>query len=74
MQRSMAFWTVLLLGLALLIVGMLLVAPPGYESVDDADPEMTGAPILVVVGIVIMFSSAVVYELFPGHEEDDDEV
>ena len=71
MKRRQAFLTVLFLGLALTIFGALFLAPFGGDSADDTDPGIPFAPTFVVLGITLMFTSAVVYELFPGHEEDD---
>ena len=69
MQRSMAFWIVFVLGLAAVIVGVLLSAAPGYSGVEDSSPAVVGAPILIVIGIIAMFFSAVVWELYPGRDD-----
>ncbi len=69
-MRKTMFWLTLLAGLALAIVGFMLAAPIG-PVVDPAisDPRLPFAPTIFVMGILLLFSSAVVYELFPDKSE-----
>ena len=69
-SRKLAFGITILTGLALSVVGFVLAAPIGPTSGPDiSNPRFTGAPLLFVIGIVLIFLSPVVYELFPGKED-----
>ena len=60
------FLLTLLGGLALAITGFVLSAPLGpTTSSVISDPKLPFAPTLFVLGIMLLFVSAVVYELFP---------
>ncbi len=60
------FWLTLLVGLALTVIGFLLAAPIGpTTSPVISNPRLPFAPTLFVLGIMLVFGSAVVYELFP---------
>ncbi len=52
-------------GLALMVIGLLAAAPWGTSSVADSNPAFPGAPLLFVIGIILIVSSAVVYEILP---------
>jgi Kef-type K+ transport system membrane component KefB len=52
-------------GFALMVVGLLSAAPWGTSSVADSNPVFPGAPALFVIGIMLIVSSAVVYEILP---------
>jgi hypothetical protein len=46
------------------VVGFFLSAPIGPpESPKYSNPELEFAPLIFVIGVVLIFSSAVVYEL-----------
>ncbi len=63
-MRNMAFPLTLLLGIVLVVVGLLLSAPLGAtDGPAISNPKMDFAPTLFVLGVVITFVSAVVYEL-----------
>ncbi len=65
-MRKAMFLLTLLGGLALAIIGFMLSAPLGpTTSSVISDPKLPFAPTLFVVGIMLLFFSAVVYELFP---------
>lgn len=65
-MRKVMFLLTLLGGLALAIIGFMLSAPLGpTTSSVISDPKLPFAPTLFVVGIMLLFLSAVVYELFP---------
>jgi hypothetical protein len=55
----------IVMGVALLLAGYLLAAPWGASTVADSDPAVVGAPILFIIGIVLLLSSALFYELLP---------
>lgn len=53
-------------GLALMVVSYFaLAAPWGAESVANSNPRLPFAPLVFVGGIMLVFGSAVVYELLP---------
>ncbi len=65
-MRKTMFWLTLLVGLALAIVGFFLAAPigPTISSV-ISEPRLPFAPTIFLVGVILLFGSAVVYELIP---------
>jgi hypothetical protein len=66
--------TILGLGIALATVSyVFLCAPFGADSVENSDPRMQFAPALVVLGVILAFGSAVVYELLPDRYDDGSE-
>ena len=74
MGRKAITLTVLIVGIALATVSyFLLCAPFGADSVDNSDPRMQFAPALVVLGVILAFGSAVVYELLPDRYDDETE-
>ena len=53
-------------GLALMAISYFgLAAPWGASSVDNADPRMDFAGLVFIVGVLLTFSAALVYELMP---------
>ncbi len=65
-MRKTVFLLTLLGGLALAIVGFLLSAPLGpATSPAISNPRLPFAPTIFVLGVAVLFASAVVYELFP---------
>ncbi len=61
------FLLTLLAGLALAVAGFMLAAPLGpLNSPAISDPALPFAPALFILGVIMLFASAVVYELFPG--------
>ncbi len=69
-MRKTLFWLTLLAGLVLTIVGFVLAAPIG-SVVDPAisNPRLPFAPAIVVLGILLLFASALVYEILPNRIE-----
>lgn len=57
--------TMLVLGFALMLVGYLAAAPWGASSVADSNPTFTGAPLVFILGIVLVVAAAVLYEILP---------
>jgi drug/metabolite transporter (DMT)-like permease len=56
----------LVVGVALAVVSyFFLSAPLGNDSVENSNPRMQFAPALLVIGVILAFGSAVVYELLP---------
>ncbi len=63
-RRTVLFVLTLLAGLVLAVLGIALSAPVGAPtSPAVSDPRVEFAPLLFVIGITLMFGSAVVYEL-----------
>lgn len=64
MHRATLFVLTLLIGLGLAVVGFALSAPIGRpDSPVISNPRVDFAPLIFVVGVVMIFGSAVVYEL-----------
>ena len=47
-----------------------LAAPWGNSSVANSNPRMQFAPALFVLGVMLAFGSALVYELLPDRDDD----
>jgi|APSaa5957512622_1039677.scaffolds.fasta_scaffold266165_2 hypothetical protein len=57
---------VLILGLGLAVAGFFLAAPIGATvSPEVSNPRLLFAPGIFVIGVVLFFLSAIVYELVP---------
>ena len=78
MRRRTLTLTLLVVGIALVVVSyFFLSAPWGSDSVANSDPKLEFAPALLVLGVILAFSSAVAYELLPdrgqhGSDPPDD--
>lgn len=68
MRKALSVGMVLA-GLGLMLLGFFLAAPWGASSVGNADPRMPFAPAVFVVGVIFVFSAALVYELLPDRSE-----
>lgn len=67
-MKSRTLWTASLIigGVVLMVVSyFFLTAPWGSDEVANSNPRMQWAPLLFVVGVIMAFMSAVVYELLP---------
>ena len=55
-----------------LVSALLLAAPLGGAPVDESfsNPRLTYAPTLAVIGVALVFSAAIVYELLPRLGDD----
>lgn len=63
------FLITLVIGLVLTVLGYLLAAPLGAPSgPNTADPRMPFAPLVFVIGVILIFSSAIVYEVVRDDE------
>ncbi len=59
-------------GLVLMILSyFFLAAPWGAETVANSNPRVPFAPGLFVLGVMLVFGSAVVYELLPDRGESE---
>ncbi len=64
MRRRNLFLLTLLAGVVLAVLGFFLSAPIGpTDGPVYSNPRMPFAPLVFVIGFVLMFGSAVVYEL-----------
>lgn len=53
-------------GMVLMVVSFFFLAAPwGATAVENSNPRMQFAPALFVLGVLLVFLSAVVYELLP---------
>jgi Kef-type K+ transport system membrane component KefB len=52
-------------GLILMVLGYFGAAPWGADTVTNSDPRFVFAPLVFVLGIVTIFSAAIVYEVLP---------
>lgn len=68
-MRASMFVLTLVFGLALSVAGWFLAAPIGpTASPVFSNPRMPFATLMFIVGIMVVFISVVVYELYPGGE------
>jgi hypothetical protein len=65
--RRFIVWAMILIGFALQAVAYLALAAPIGKPTDVSfsEPRMPYAPLLFIVGVGIVFSAAIVYELLP---------
>ncbi len=69
-MRKGMFLLTLLVGLSLAVAGFLLAAPLGATNGPAiSDPRMPFAPAIFVLGVILAFGSAVVYELIPANSK-----
>lgn len=69
-MRKRMFFLTLLVGLGLAVIGFFLSAPIGPTSSPViSNPILPFAPTLFVLGVMLLFASAVVYELFPSRSD-----
>ena len=65
-RRTALFVSTLALGLMLAVLGIMLSAPIGPTSSPVySNPRVDFAPLMFVLGVTLMFASAVVYEITP---------
>lgn len=57
-------------GLVLMVVSFFFLAAPwGATAVENSNPRVQFAPALFVLGVLLVFLSAVVYELIPDRRK-----
>jgi len=65
MRRGLAIGMIIV-GIALMVISYFgLAAPWGADSVANSDPRLQFAPLLFVLGVMMAFGSALVYEMLP---------
>jgi ABC-type microcin C transport system permease subunit YejB len=57
-------------GIIMMLIGYLFSAPWGVEAVRNSNPRFDFAPTVFVLGVVMAFSSALVYELLPDKRKN----
>jgi uncharacterized BrkB/YihY/UPF0761 family membrane protein len=68
MRRPLT-WLAILGGMALMVVSyFFLAAPWGADAAGDSNPRFSFAPALFVVGVILVFGSAVLYEVLPDRK------
>jgi hypothetical protein len=70
--RRLVVVAMILVGFGLQGLAFLVLAAPLGQPTDVSysDPRMPYAALLFIVGVGIVFSSAIVYELLPDRRED----
>ena len=70
--RRFIVWAMVLIGFGLQAVAYFALAAPIGKPTDVSfsEPRVPFAPLLFIVGVGIVFSSAVVYELLPDRPRD----
>ncbi len=64
-------WGMVIAGGALMTISyFFLAAPWGEDTVANSDPRLEFAPLLFVIGVIVAFSAAVVYELMPDRTDE----
>lgn len=62
----------IVVGIALMVISYFgLTAPWGAGSVANSNPRMQFAPLVFVVGVMMAFGSALVYEMLPDRFDRD---
>jgi nitrate/nitrite transporter NarK len=62
----------IVVGIALMVISYFgLTAPWGARSVANSNPRMQFAPLVFVVGVMMTFGSALVYEMLPDRFDRD---
>lgn len=57
-------------GMSLMVVSFFFLAAPwGATAVENSNPRIQFAPTLFVLGVLLVFVSAVVYELLPDRRK-----
>lgn len=68
MRRAITM-AMIVVGVALMLLGYFLAAPWGAETVANSDPRVPFSPAIFVLGVIVVFSSALAYELIPNRFE-----
>ncbi len=68
-MRKTITLAMIIAGVGLMLAGYFLAAPWGADSVANSDPRLPFSPAIFVLGVITVFSSALVYELIPNRYE-----
>ncbi len=70
MRKTMTIGMIVV-GVALMAISYFgLAAPWGAENVANSEPRMQFAPLVFVLGVMMAFGSALVYEMLPDRDRD----
>jgi hypothetical protein len=71
--RRVLTWAMIVIGFALQAVAYLLLAAPLGRPTDVSfsEPRLPYAPLLFIIGVGLVFASAIVYELLPGRSAEE---
>jgi uncharacterized BrkB/YihY/UPF0761 family membrane protein len=67
-MRSRVAIAMIVFGIVLMVLGYSLSAPWGATGVADSNPSIDFAPTIFVLGVIMTFSAALVYELLPDRK------
>ena len=65
-MRKTITLAMIIVGVGLMLAGYFLAAPWGADSVANSNPRLPFSPAIFVLGVITVFSSALVYELIPN--------
>jgi hypothetical protein len=65
-MRKTIMLAMIIVGVGLMLAGYFLAAPWGADSVANSNPRLPFSPAIFVLGVITVFSSALVYELIPN--------
>jgi Kef-type K+ transport system membrane component KefB len=68
-MRKTITLAMIIVGVGLMLLGYFLAAPWGADTVANSDPRLPFSPAIFVLGVITVFSSALVYELIPNRYE-----
>jgi hypothetical protein len=68
-MRKTITLAMIIVGVGLMLAGYFLAAPWGADSVANSNPRLPFSPAIFVLGVITVFSSALVYELIPNRYE-----
>ncbi len=73
MTRKRIVWLMVIGGFALQVIAYLFLAAPigSPTGPEFSQPRLLGAPIVFICGVLLVFLSAVVYELLPPRAGDE---
>jgi hypothetical protein len=71
--RRVLTWAMIVIGFALQAVAYLLLAAPLGRPTDVSfsEPRLPYAPLLFIIGVGLVFASAIVYELLPDRSAEE---
>jgi hypothetical protein len=68
-MRRLITVLMIVIGAGLMLLGWFLAAPWGADTVANSNPRVPFSPAIFVLGVITVFSSALVYELLPNRFE-----
>ena len=68
-MRKLITTAMVVVGVGLMLLGYFAAAPWGADTVANSNPRIPFSPAIFVLGVITVFSSALVYELLPNRYE-----